>query len=43
MCSICGAVFELVAEMVFSPFGYKMCKKWEKDGLGKEYLEYKTR
>lgn len=43
MCSICGAVFELVAEMVFSPFGYKMCKKWEKEGLGNEYLEYKTR
>lgn len=39
-CAITGAVVELLAEVVFSPIGYKVCKRWEKDGVGKEYLDF---
>ncbi len=38
-CSILGAALELVMEVVFSPIGYAVLKKWEKDGVGKEYKE----
>lgn len=34
------AVVEVVMEAVFSPIGYKVCKIWQKKGIGKEYLEY---
>lgn len=37
-CSITGGVFELVSEIVFSPIGYKACKRWEKEGVGEQYL-----
>ena len=36
-CSLLGALLELVMEIVFSPFGYMVLKRWEKDGVGKEY------
>lgn len=35
-----NAILELVMEAIFSPFGYRVCKKWEKENVGKEYLEY---
>ena len=35
-----NAILELVMEVIFSPFGYKVCKKWEKENVGKEYLDY---
>lgn len=35
-----NAILELVMEMIFSPFGYRVCKKWEEENVGKEYLEY---
>ena len=38
-CSLIGAALELLMEIVFSPFGYMILKKWEKDGVGKEYKE----
>lgn len=37
-CALTGAVFELVMEMIFSPIGYVMLKKWKKDSVGFEYL-----
>lgn len=40
MCSITGAVCELLAEVVFSPIGFKACMNWEKHGVGQEYLNY---
>lgn len=40
MCSITGAVAELVSEIIFSPVGFKACKKWEKEGVGQQYLDY---
>ena len=39
-CSITGCIVELLCEVVFSPLGYKVCKKWEKEKVGQEYLEY---
>lgn len=38
--AVFGAVLELVTEMIFSPIGYSICKKWRKEGVGKDYLAY---
>lgn len=40
MCALVGAVVELIMEVVFSPIGYKITKKWKKDNIGKEYFDY---
>ena len=40
MCSVVGAIFELFAEMIFSPWGYKVSKKWEQTGVGQNYIDY---
>ena len=39
MCSLTGALAELVMEIVFSPIGYKITKKWQAESVGKEYFE----
>ena len=39
MCALTGAVAELIMEIVFSPIGYRITKKWRKNSVGKEYLE----
>ena len=39
-CSIIGAVCELLCEVLFSGFGYKVVCQWEKENVGKEYFEY---
>lgn len=38
VCALTGAVAELIMEALFSPFGYKVVKKWKSQGVGKEYL-----
>ena len=38
--AVFGAVLELVMEIIFSPIGYKICKKWRKESVGAEYLAY---
>ena len=40
MCSITGALAELLAEVIFSPAGYRACRNWEKHGVGQNYLDY---
>lgn len=40
-CSITGMLFELLAEVIFTPFGYAVCKCWKKDGVGESYLRFK--
>ena len=40
MCALTGAVAELIMEIVFSPIGYRVVKRWKKNNIGKEYLEY---
>ena len=40
MCALTGAIAELIMEVVFSPIGYKITKKWKDDSVGKAYFEY---
>ena len=39
-CSFIGAGLELILEVVFSPFGYWVCKNWKKQNIGHQYFEY---
>ena len=34
VCSIAGALFELIIEMLFTPLTYKISKNWEKNKIG---------
>ena len=38
-CSILGALLELVMEIIFSPLGYYVSKKWKSAHVGEAYLE----
>ena len=40
MFAVTGAVVELFCEIIFSPIGYVTCKRWEREGVGQEYLDY---
>lgn len=40
VCALTGAVAELIMEIVFSPFGYKIVTNWKKHNVGRKYLEY---
>lgn len=40
MCALTGAVAELILEIVFSPVGYRVVKRMEQDGVGREYIDY---
>lgn len=39
MCALTGAVAELLMEIIFSPIGYSICKRWKKEGIGYESLD----
>ncbi len=39
ICSTTSMFIELAFEMIFSPFGYRISKNWEKDNVGKLYLD----
>ena len=39
-CALTGAVAELIMEILFSPIGYRITKKWRESGIGREYFEY---
>lgn len=38
MCSLTGAVAELLFEVVLGPVGYRVVRGWERDGVGAAYL-----
>lgn len=38
-----GALLELIMEAIFSPIGYKICKSWRQEAVGKDYLDYCNR
>ena len=40
VCSVIGAGLELILEIAFSPIGYRVCKNWKKNNIGKDYFEY---
>ena len=42
-CAATGMLVELLCEAAFSPLGYLVCKRWQKDNLGREYLEYRSK
>ena len=39
-CALTGAIAELIMEILFSPFGYRLVKKWQANRVGREYLEH---
>ncbi len=41
-CSLTGAALELLCEVIFSPFGYRVSKQWEKEHVGEQYIEYRS-
>ncbi|MBR3397428.1 MAG: VUT family protein [Lachnospiraceae bacterium] len=40
-CAVTGAIAELFCEVLFSPLGYRIVRRWEKEGIGEEYLRYR--
>nr|DAE47798.1 MAG TPA: Putative vitamin uptake transporter [Caudoviricetes sp.] len=42
-CSLTGCILELLCEIVFSPIGYKVCKRWQHDNVGSEYLDMEVK
>ena len=38
-CSILGACLELLMEVIFSPIGYHICKKWKQEHVGENYIK----
>lgn len=40
ICSLIGAVLELLCEIVFSPLGYKISKKWEEEQVGQKFIDH---
>ncbi len=38
MCALTGALVELAMEILFSPIGYAVTKRWRAEGVGQEYL-----
>lgn len=39
VCSFMMMLLELVFEIVFSPFGFKLSQNWKRDEVGKDYIE----
>jgi len=39
-CALTGAIAELIMEIIFSPFGYRIVNKWKEHNIGHEYLSY---
>lgn len=42
ICSITSMVFELIAEVLFSPLGYKVSQNWENESVGQAYIDSAT-
>lgn len=41
MCSVDGAIFELIIEMVFTPLTYHISKNWDKNHIGVKWMNEK--
>ena len=39
-CAATGMIVELLCEVVFSPLGFAVCRRWQKDNVGKDYFDY---
>ena len=42
VCSLSGAVLELLCEVIFSPIGYRRGVKWEERNVGQTYIDHKN-
>ena len=40
MCALTGAIAELIMEIIFSPIGYLIIKKWKTQNVGEKYLSF---
>ncbi|MBE5935539.1 MAG: VUT family protein [Lachnospiraceae bacterium] len=40
ICALTGAIAELIMEIVFSPFGYRIVTNWKTHNIGQEYLTH---
>lgn len=40
ICSLTGAVAELLCEVIFSPVGYRVSRQWEAEHVGQQYIDY---
>ena len=38
MCSVTGAILEMLIEFIFAPIGYRINKKWKEEKVGEEYF-----
>jgi hypothetical protein len=38
-CSLIGAFMELFMEVISSPIGYNVCRRWQREGVGIAYLK----
>lgn len=39
-CAATGMLVELLCEILFSRLGYRICKQWKEEGVGKQYFDY---
>ena len=39
-CALTGALAELIMEILFSPIGYRIVRRWKENSVGKDYLDY---
>ena len=39
MCALTGAVAELIMEILFSPIGYRITKRWKAEAVGQAYFD----
>ena len=42
-CALMGAACELVMEIIFSPIGYRITKRWKRLNVGAEYFDYERK
>ena len=40
ICATTSMLIEVGIEAIFSPIGYKIAKRWEKEKIGQDYIEY---
>lgn len=40
VCALTGAVIELLCEVIFSPIGYRVARRWKKENVGIDYINY---
>lgn len=42
-CAISGMLIEVIFELIFTKFGYNICKKWKENNIGEEYIKYTSK